>query len=137
MNKVIRVIISVPLAIVVTILLATLLTMMAPLSETGSVSKGQRETAFALSIFITILPALLTGILIPVLNLRPLKGAIVGAAMQMILLVLIVLAAIRDLYPLLLLTAAWAFAYGISGAVAGFLCGLLSPRTKPAEEKYP
>jgi hypothetical protein len=141
MHKVIRFIISVPLAVVAATLAATLLTLIITFFTSASVSKYQRETAFWISLFVTILPALLTGAVIPIFNLRPLLGAITGAAAQMLLLLLIVLLMAKSINPDalngLLLTAVWALFFGIAGGVAGFLCGLLSPRSKTGGEKSP
>ncbi len=107
MNKVIRLIISVPLAALVATLVATLLLLIITFFDSASVSKGQRETAFWVSLFGTILPALLTGAVIPIFNLRPLLGAITGAAAQMLLLLVIALLMANNINPMLRMVYYW------------------------------
>lgn len=143
MNKVIRVTISVPLAILVTTLLSTFLWW-----GTESVRRGAlvpwHVVAYSwllLSLLITVLPALLAGALIPILNLRPLWAAATGAVAQMLLPIIFVLLMAgnfnRDPETGVGFVVAWAFLFGTCGAVAGFICGLLSPRSKTVGEKYP
>lgn len=133
MNKLIRVIISVPLAIVVATSFSGLFWWGSESLRRGTlVQRDVAYTWFLISLLITILPALLTGIVIPIFNLRPLWGAVTGAAAQILLPLLVVLAFMANANPIelnsLIGIVLWAFVFGTSGAIAGFLCGLLSPR---------
>lgn len=140
MNKVIRVIISIPLSVVVAILMGTLLSLAmafllsGPSRPKGGPTSADFATAYAIAVFVTTLPAIVAGAVIPLFNLRPLLSAVAGASAQT-LFVMVILAffgaptnpAFREQFlPLV----AWAMCYIGAGAVAGFLCGLLSPRKK-------
>lgn len=142
MNKIIRVIISVPLSVVVTTLIAAVLTVVtAFLLQFGAVHWKSVSTAFTeayvIAIFVTTLPALVSATVIPLLNLRPLRAAAAGAAAQALWL-LMILAFFGALTnpgagKFFIPVVTWAMCYVAGGAGSGFLCGFLSPRKVSAQ----